>query len=294
MRDVSKSRLRYKGMTALTIKVFLANGNANGLRIAELSNWSGKVVAAPRAELAQLVDRDELGKPGLYLLLGQDPDTGKSLSYIGEAEVLRDRLRQHRTKDFWSQAIAIVSKDENLTKAHIRFLEGRLIELAKEIGRVEVLNSKASGAVLPESDLAEMEVFLSNIRHLLPVLGSNLVSPLFESQVQGAEEEPKLECKIRDLRGFGRRAPAGFVVLAGSQAVLEERQSAVKKHPFVVKRRAELLESGALVPDGGNLRFTRDVEFSSPSAAAGVIQGGGANGLYEWRTADGTKLKDLD
>ena len=66
----------------------------------------------------QLLARDELEKCGLYVLVGADPVTNQASAYIGEAENIRERLTQHRTRD-WVSAIVFVSKDENLTKAHV-------------------------------------------------------------------------------------------------------------------------------------------------------------------------------
>ena len=150
-------------MAAATIKLFLPKGEAQSLRTAELLNWTGKAIAGPRSELDDLLARDELDKSGVYILIGVDADTGKQAAYIGEAEVVRDRLKQHREKEFWVQAIAFVSKDENLTKSHVRYLEGRLIEEAQTVGRFFVVNGQSSGSKLPESDREDMEVFLSQI-----------------------------------------------------------------------------------------------------------------------------------
>jgi hypothetical protein len=75
--------------------------------------------------------------------------------------------------------------------------------------------------------------------------------------------------------------------------VLEERGSA-KKYPYVVAQRKQLITDGTLVEKGGFLEFTRDVEFSSPSAAAVVIHGGSANGRTAWKSQDGQTLKQLD
>jgi hypothetical protein len=55
-----------------------------------------------------------------------------------------------------------------------------------------------------------------------------------------------------------------------------------------------LIADSTLVRKDAFYRFSKDVEFSSPSAAAAVIEGGSANGLIEWRTNDGRVLKDLD
>src|SRR5664279_1342229 len=122
-------------MTSATIKLFLPLGDAKSLRTAEISNWTGKAIAAPRTELDELLAREELEKAGVYILIGNDPQTNASRAYIGEAEVIRERLKQHKTKEFWVSAIVFISKDENLTKAHVRYLESRLLAEAATINR---------------------------------------------------------------------------------------------------------------------------------------------------------------
>src|ERR1044072_6643849 len=153
-------------MTSATIKLFLPRGDAKSLRTAEISNWTGKAIAAPRTELDELLRRDELEKAGIYILSGADAITGMPRAYIGEAEVIRDRLRQHKSKEFWISAIVFVSKDENLTKAHVRYLESRLLAEADQIGRFTLEQNQAGGSKLPESDREDMEVFLARIRQL--------------------------------------------------------------------------------------------------------------------------------
>jgi hypothetical protein len=165
-------------MVSATIKIFLAHGDPKRLRIAEISNWSGKAVAGPRAELDDILARPEAYSAGVYFLTGTDPHSGRSAVYIGEAEVIRDRVKNHLDKDFWNSLIFVLSKDENLTKAHIKFLEGLLIEQAKEAGRALVRNGQASGSKLPESDRADMEIFLERIHQLLPVLGADVLVPV--------------------------------------------------------------------------------------------------------------------
>ena len=279
-------------MTAATIKVFLPYGDAKRLRTAEISNWTGKALAAPRSELEGLLERPEMDKPGIYLLSGNAPETGEPTVYIGEAEIIRQRIRAHTNRDFWVHAIVFTSKDENLTKSHIRYLEGRLIEEAQQTGRVRLQNVQAGGSALPESDVADMEVFLARIRQLLPVLGLDMLTPI--KKQKGERGEQVLLCEIKGVKGRGTRTPDGFIVYAGSQAVLEERPSAQKRHPYVVSLRRKLLEKGDLLQREGHLQFERDVEFSSPSAAASVIYGGGANGLTAWRTQEGKVLKSLE
>ena len=279
-------------MSSATIKLFLLRGDAKSLRTAEISNWTGKAVAAPRTEMDDLLQREELEKSGVYILTGTDPVSGSPHAYIGEAEVIRERLKQHKTKEFWTSAIVFVSKDENLTKAHIKHLEGRLITEATQVARFTLKNSQASGSKLPESGREDMEVFLSRIRQLLPVLGSDLLIPVGQPAAK-QQSGGTLFCRMKGAEGRGHRTPDGFVVLNGSTAVLVERGSA-KNWPSVLALRKQMIADGTLVESGGFYRFTKDVEFSSPSAAAAVIEGGSANGLMEWKTQDGRVLKDLD
>jgi hypothetical protein len=280
------------GMNSATIKLFLPRGDAKSLRTAEISNWTGKAVAAPRTELDELLAREELDKAGVYILLGTNPQTNSPLAYVGEAEVLRDRLKQHKTKEFWVSAIVFTSKDENLTKAHVRYLESRLLAEAAQIKRFTLDQNQAGGSKLPESDREDMEVFLARIRQLLPVLGSDILTPIAQTATH-SQPGGVLFCRIKGAEAKGQRTPNGFVVYQGSTAVLEERPSA-ESYPYVVAQRKLLIADETLVAKDGLLVFTRDAEFSSPSAAAVVIHGGNANGLTAWRTKEGTTLKHLD
>jgi hypothetical protein len=279
-------------MSSATIKLFLPLGDAKSLRTAEISNWTGKAVAAPRTELEELLARDELDKAGVYILTGSDPATNIPRAYIGEAEVIRERLKQHKTKEFWVSAIIFVSKDENLTKAHIRHLESRLLAEAAQIGRFTLEQNQATGSKLPESDREDMEVFLTRIRQILPVLGSDILTPIAQATSK-SQPGGMLFCRLKSAEARGQRTPNGFVVFRGSTAVLEDRPSA-QSYPYVLTQRKELIANGTLIEKDGLFLFSKDSEFSSPSAAAAVIHGGSANGLIAWKNADGKSLKQLD
>jgi len=279
-------------MPSATLKIFLVFGDPKRLRTAVLSNWTGKAVAGPRSEIEKVLEREESASAGVYFLTGIDPELNKPTVYIGEAETIRDRIKGHLGKDFWNQVLFFISTDENLTKAHIRYLEGRLIDIAKLAERAVLMNSQRGGSKLPESDQADMEIFLEKMQQVLPALGIEVFVPTVYRQ----ETEDKLEllnCQIKDLTATGYLTPNGIVVLSGSQAVLHERASA-KKYTGVLANRNKLIEEKHIVEEGDHLIFTKDVEFSSPSAAAAVIHGGSANGLLAWKTQDGKTLKELE
>jgi hypothetical protein len=279
-------------MTSATIKLFLPRGDAKSLRTAEISNWTGKAVAAPRTEIDDLLMREELDKAGVYILTGNDPVTNAPLAYIGEAEIIRERIKQHKTKEFWVSAIVFVSKDENLTKAHVRYLESRLLGEAAQVNRFKLEQNQAGGSRLPESDREDMEVFLARIRQLLPVLGSDILTSIGQTTTK-APPGGVLHNRIKGAEARGQRTANGFVVFAGSTAVLEERPSA-ENYPYVIAQRKQLIAEGVLVEKNDLLVFTRDAEFTSPSAAAAVIHGGSANGLTTWKTEGGQSLKQID
>jgi len=279
-----------------TIKLFLPFGDPKKVRTAEISNWSGKAVAAPVSDWKDLLDRPELKKPGVYFLLGGvDPSDGKRRAYVGEAEVIAERIKWHKAKadDWWNSVVLFVSQDDNLTKAHIRYLEGRLIEMAAAIDRNKIVNLKASGAHLPESDRNDMEVFLERIAQLLPVLGSDLLTPI-NPAMKDPHGATVLYCAMKGARAKGLRSPNGFVVLKGSTAVLTERESAKTKGAWILALREKLKLEGTLKEESGLLVFTRDVEFASPSAAATVVHGGNAAGPIAWKDANWKTLKELE
>ncbi len=271
----------------LSIKIFLVKGSSSSLRTAEISNWSGKAIACSRNELKELSQREESGRPGVYFLIGNDEESGEPSAYVGEAEEVAKRLKQHLNKDFWNQVVAFVSKDENLTKAHIKYLEGRLIELGLQAGKGVIQNNQSSGARLPESDQAEMDIFLDRILKLLPVMGTSLFSVPLKNE---SKPSTRLVLKIKGLTAYGNRTENGFVVYKGSQAVLNDRPSAVLNK----KRRQNLVEKGVLIKADGCLLFDRDYEFTSPSLAGSAICGGATNGLIQWKTKDGVSLKELE
>ena len=280
-------------MPTATLKMFLVYGDPKRLRTVELSNWTGKAVSGPRSEFDKVLEREESQSSGVYFLTGIDPETNKSAIYIGEAECVRDRIKAHLSKDFWNNITFFVTKDENLTKAHIKYLEGRLIDIARKTERSIVMNNQSSGARLPESDREDMEIFLEKMQQVLPVLSVEAFLDRTSSTAPEKEKKALLNCFIKGLVATGYLTPNGILVLKGSQAVLEERASA-QKWPSVLAQRNKLIEEGDLIEKDGAYIFTKDVEFSSPSSAAATIHGGSANGLTAWVNKDGVQLKQLE
>jgi hypothetical protein len=292
-RDINKSAASSGNMKeSATVKIFLAEGDPASVRTAEISNWTGKAVAGPRSQLDLILQRDEAKKPGVYFLSGINPETGKQRVYIGEAEVIRSRMRSHLDRDYWKTVIFFVSKDENLTKGHIKYLEGKLIEMARTADRFELENTNSSGSHLPESDTADMDVFLAKVEQLLPVLGQDFLKPITTIALTPSKSE-LLTCTIKKVNASGRPTENGFLVLRGSEAVRFHRPS-VKNYPYPKIVRDQLISEGVLIEESERLVFGKDYEFSSPSAAASVVHGGHVNGRLVWKNSSGVSLRDLE
>lgn len=219
-----------------------------------------------------------------------DDKTEKPKAYIGEGEDVGKRIGQQKEKEFWVQVIVFISKDDNLTKAYIKYLEGRLIEESKKVGRYILENVPPSGAKLPEADQADMEVFLTKIQQLLSVLGCDILSPVIKPTKAKAANST-LVFKVKGVTAEGQRTPNGFVVFKDSTATLDLRPSAPQ---WVIKQRELLTQAGILMPMEDHLLFTMESEFSSPSAAAAIVCGGHVNGLTAWKNSEGKTLKAIE
>ncbi len=280
-----------------TIQLYLVDGTPNGLIIASIHGWTGSVLVARQSTFGQLLARSELKRTGTYILYGPDPEAPlSSRAYVGEADCVGERIdRSAQEHPFWETAVVITASDEALTKGHVRYLEARLLELAKEAGRVSLDNGQAPPAQrrhLPEADRANMETFLANLKVILPVVGLDLLKP--SVKVPAPDEEPKVysgEFEIRHKSGVKARAveqDGEFYVMPGSQALKDAGYTGV--HSYAELKR-ELIAKNVLrpFPDGNLYEFVVPWAFKSPSAAAAVILDRSSNGRIEWKVV-GSKL----
>jgi Domain of unknown function (DUF4357) len=277
-----------------TLKLYLVDGTPSGVITAELGVSSVRAVVASRTALPELIKREEALRTGVYLLVGPDPElSGRTLVYVGEGDQVKTRLQAHdadEAKDFFTRAVLIVSKDENLTKAHGRYLESRVIAAIRIAGRAKLVNgTEPPFRGLPEPEIADMERVLDEIEVLLPVLGFDMLRPAVGEQPQttgSGVPQATAEFVFREATTSARARETNdeFVVLTGSLARTRTTESCSDS---VKRRRQDLMESGALKPtaDGKHLEFITDVPFDTPSGAGAVVYGGSVNGRLYWKHA---------
>lgn len=284
---------------ARKITLFLIEGTPNGRMTAELSNWTGKAYKIPRTMVVQSDDRNDLKGTGVYLLFGKDPEDNRDTVYIGETEEVYKRLRTHLDKkDFWNQAVVIISKDDNLNKAHLKYLESKMYEQAQKVGRYFINNSnKPKCSVISEPDVAEMEEFFDNMVLLVSTLGYKVFDEIKQAT-------PKFDLTkdnifyIKAARGAdaqGQLTSEGFVVFRGSKVSIDEAESFKKPtYQGIYNLRQKLIQDEVIKQEDNELIFSQDYLFSSPSTAAMVVMGRSANGRIEWKTEHGKLLKDVE
>jgi Domain of unknown function (DUF4357) len=269
-------------------------------------NWTGRVLVAPRSRIGEALKRDESKGTGVYFLIGDDPDQPSKLKvYIGEGDLVADRIKIHvsdESKDFWTKVCFVTSKDLNLTKAHVRYLENRLVELTRVSDRANLANNNDPGRkTLPESETADMEFFLEQIQLILPVVGFDLrarrisaepSSPKFQAfPVSSTQLELILTSKKYGYTAEAIETDGELNVLAGSRASASKDLAQNSYAPL----REQLITDGRLrsTPDGAYLEFAEAVSFASPSAAAAVINNRNTNGRTAWRLkSTGQTLKE--
>lgn len=276
-------------MYGKSIELFLVNGTAESLITAELSNWNGKAIKIPRTEVSAC-ERDDIKGVGVYFLFCKEEDGGDSV-YIGEAENVLDRLKQH-LRDFqsdkedyyWNTAVAFVGSA--LNKALIRYLEDRMVKIARECGRYKVLTKNTySKTVLKEAQIASMEEFTDNIKILIATLGYNVLTAI----PQAADDTKYLFCKGSGAEAKGFISTGGITVLKGSRVSDGTVPSFETRGKSYFRLRQQLESDGTIV----DRVFQRDYEFNAPSAASAVVMGHTSNGNVDWKDENGVKLKDM-
>lgn len=271
-----------------SLELFFIDGKPDGMLTAEVFNWTGHVLMTPRTQISEALKRKEARYTGIYLLFG-DQD-GEPLAYIGEGEDVGDRIRTHDIKkDWWTQAILITSAANNLNKAHVKYLEARMIEEARKVGRITLENGNTpSRPSLSEAAQANMETFLDYILLVLPALRIDSfdahtrpkAKTIKVAEVTDAPPTFTLHTRKHGIHATAALEDGEFVVQSGS--IARKAWEGTPTHSYA-SLFENLVKSGILVEDGGHRVFAENYAFKSPSAAAAVLNGRAANGQEAWK-----------
>ena len=282
-----------------SIRIFLADGTPTGLRHVEIANWSGQALACPRSRFSELAKWDESKRPGVYFLF-ENSAGDNNAAYIGESEDVFKRLADHgRKKEFWNEVIIFTSKDENLTKGHIKYLEARLVEISKDADRYELENSNTpTKSSLPRADAAAMEEFVDNIRIILGSLSHRILESVSSRSIQTTLDQKEdslmnyeFSFKVGKVTANGRVTDDGFLLLKGSQIAYKSSPSMPDKNRLF---KDQMIADGLLENKGSYYLLVKDKLLSSSSYAATLVAGSSRSGPQSWKTPEGEYLKTIE
>jgi hypothetical protein len=274
-------------MKSKALQILVPEGNPSGMKIIELTGWSGKCFIVPRQSLKELKDRSEVNQPGLYLLFGVDEGSVDDLVYIGESENFFSRITNHDTnKDFWNVAIIFTG---GLNRAFVKYLEYKATTLAHKAKRMVVQNKvQPQENTLSEFEKVTAEQYFENVQFILGAVGYEVFETVAESIT---------DTKIYTLKAEGADAKAQLLI-DGSLNVLKGSLARIKETEtfggWSQSARKRFLEDGTLADngDGASYVYTKDVLFKSPSAAAATTTGRSINGWIVWKDESGNTLDE--
>jgi len=292
----------HKRGSGLVLELHFIDRDPNGMLTAEMFNWTGHILVASREEIVERVlqrqRRDEAGYTGVYLLLGEKD--GSDSVYIGESENMSRRIEGHVSeKDWWAKAIFITSRDNALNKAHIQYLEARLIGKAHDVGNKPENSKTPTLPQLKEAEKANMEEFLDYVLMVLPTIGVDIFnqnSPDTEEEPESTNESPVFTiCRRRENLDFAKMILKDnkFIVLKNSSAIEwseKNRNSSYYRDQEDLIKKKVLVESKEPIIKGNKVfNFTKNWAFPSLSAAGSVVNGRNTNGRDEWKVQHNEK-----
>lgn len=274
-----------------SLKIFMMDGDVTGRWVCTLAGRTTKAYRIPRSLYKKCSDIDELKRPAVYLLFGDEDDSGRPVVYVGETEDAFTRLKDHEDKkDYWSEAVVFISQDDHFNKAHVKYLEGRLYEIALQVDRYTVMNTqKPSSASIAMDEQAEMEDFIDNVSVLTFGMGHKVFEPLIKKDSDSDISDKQIfyiKTKNNSVDAKMVRTVEGYVVLKDSKI----RESDTKSTPpWAKKKRAQLIADGTIK----NGVFTRNELFLSPSGASDLVTGNSTSGNKMWKTENGITLGEI-
>ena len=277
-----------------SLELFFVDGSPDGMLTAEIFNWTGHVLMTPRIQLAEALKRKEASYTGVYILIGDSEGSNLVRAYIGESEDVAERIRSHDAKkDWWTQAVLITSAANGLNKAHVKYLESRLVEEAKRAGRMNLDNlNTPPRPSLSESAVSNMEQFIDHVLSILPAVRIDgfLVktrTPQIKTQADstvGSRPAAIFEIKSGKTSEYG--AVHGTANLVNGEFVVQPgsvgRSKWIGVEHNYQKLFDEVVESGVYMLDGSQRKFIKAYAFASASAAGAVLNGRATAGPIAW------------
>ncbi|MBB2684366.1 UNVERIFIED_ORG: hypothetical protein GGD47_001943 [Rhizobium etli] len=290
------------------VKIFITGRDPRSLRTVELDNWTGVAITGQPEFFKKALEDEVLSRSCVYLLIRSSADDDLPEIYVGESDDFSQRYTNGKFPIEFDTFLIFTSKDDNLTRAHVKWLERELWSILKRnSGKASVANTnKPTGSNLPRADIATMQTYLGNLIYVLEALGYDLFSVeerTFATAIASASEPPAAPDKLfldlyatalpnrTDAKAYLRYVDAAYTLQAGSKI----NPVATESLPSNVRKlRDALMKDGLLAQRDGYLELLRDIPFSKPSPASALVKGRSSTGYRDWlRKEDDKSLGDI-
>lgn len=279
------------------VKIFITGQDPRSLRTVELDNWTGVAITGQPEFFKKALENEVLSRSCVYLLIRSSADDDLPEIYVGESDDFSQRYTGGKFPIEFDTFLIFTSKDDNLTRAHVKWLERELWSILKgNSGKVLVANSnKPTGSNLPRADIATMRTYLSNLIYVLEALGYDLFSVQERTSASPASTKPTADPFVGggglslnlystlprrpDDRAFLRYENGSYTLMSGSKINAQITDSLPAN---VKKLRQRLIEDGELVARGEYLELLRDIPFAKPSPASALVKGRSSTGHLDW------------
>lgn len=308
--------------TAKTIQIYLPKGDPRGIRSAEMTTRTVRLIEIPRIHIDDFFAMQDANQVGLYFLIGETESTDKPLLYIGQTGDLRRRLNQHDDKDFWTRAFVMLSTNNSMTQTHALYMEHKAISAATAIGRYEIKNGNTGNRPHTPNPLKDdCEELFYTLDVLLSTLGQPVFEPFnaykietnsitnitnnFDNDIdsntkdlisnlnQNDENIPMVfSCNVKGGTAKGcYLSDDSFLMLAGS-FIRKEIKPTMDKN--VDEIRKQMIDQNKLASyDNVFYKLVEDYLFTSLNIASQIVTGRGTSGLDMWKNEKGKSFREI-
>lgn len=296
--------MSYEEQIGRVVKIFITGKDPRSLRTVELDNWTGVAITGQPEFFKKALEAEVLARSCVYLLIKSGAEDDLPEIYVGESDDFSQRYTNGKFPVDFDTFLIFTSKDDNLTRAHVKWLEEKLWAILKgNSGKVVVANAnKPTSSKLPRADIATMQTYLGNMIYVLEALGYDLFSVQERTSTSPAGQREQCNDQAQDLvielyatlpkrvedRAFLRYEDGAYVLKSDSKINARITESLPSN---VRKLREQLIEDGGLVEVDDHMELTRDIPFSKPSPASALVKGRSSTGYQDWlRVTDSVPL----
>lgn len=272
----------------------------DGVRVVDLKGSSVHALVFPRNEFNKARDVAKLfsfPEHAVYFLIGDKEDEDLPVMYAGQTKDGMRRFWDHdRKKPFWNLAILFISMGNNFELGDIDALEKKAIQAIDESNRYasdNVVHRNSKGGkkdvLRPLYNSGDIRRYFDDIKFIMHALGWSL-----------EPSEKSMSVHSAGVWHTTRNGVEAYMKLVNGKSEIQrgsvvDMSRPITRNETLQALRDKLVGEGEITKDAnGAWRLRKILTLGSPSSSAlFVLSGPSANGLTEWKNAEGKDIKSV-